>query len=105
MFLRNYYVDSNKLVYKFYKYCKKYKPKNINSLQFTKNKLSTYLNIPSYIESFFDQLLIELKINKKKVINILNDEMQFMSKLEEYLDNSLDSYLSINDEDSSDIDF
>ena len=105
IFLKNYYVNSNQLVYKFYKYCKKYKPKNINSLLFTKNKLSTYLSIPSYIESFFDQLLIELKINKKKVINILNDEMQFMSKLEEYLDNSLDNYLSINDEGSSDIDF
>lgn len=96
---RNYiydkYLSNHNMIYKYYVYCKKNKPKDMNSILYTIemiHKNDKLTKLPGYVTVFFNDLLKMAKNKHKKdeLMNILNNENVFLEMLDEYLNDMLD---------------
>ena len=99
------YTEHHELIYKFYKHCYKNKPKNKNSVSYTREKLSNkYHKLPQYILDFFYDISKELEIcgnDKTKINNVLvkiNDKEIFINNINVYLEKNIDSFLEMNED-------
>ena len=96
------YSEHHDLVYKFYKYCYKNKPKNKSSIKYTMEKLDKTL--PQYILDYFYDINKELEIcgqDKNKIDCVLikvNDKELFINNLNIYLEKNIDIFLEMNDD-------
>ena len=97
------YNEHHELIYKFYKYCYKNKPKNKNSINYTMEKLNDYEKLPQYVSDFFYDISKELEIcenNKNKIDKVLikiNEKEIFINNLNVYLEKNIDSFLEMNE--------
>ena len=99
------YSEHHELIYKFYKYCSKNKPKNQNSISFTMEELNKYEKLPQYISDYFYDISKELEIygnNKIKIKYVLEDKVNnielFINKLNIYLQKNVDIFLEMNED-------
>jgi hypothetical protein len=105
------YSEYHELVYKFYNYCYKNKPKNKNSITHTMDELNTYKTLPEYIRNFFYDISKELdkceknKIKIDRVLISVNDKDIFIKNLNNYLEKSIDSFLGMNEDDNEIVDY
>jgi len=105
------YTNNNELIYNFYQYCYKNKPKNKSSINYTIENLNKYSNLPKYIYDFFNLINAEIEacdddISKiKKVMNKVNDKELFNNKLNICLEKGIDEFLEMNVDDDTIIDY
>ena len=98
------YTEHHELIYKFYKYCYKNKPKNKNSINFTMEELNKYEKLPQYISDYFYDISKELeicgndKIKIERVLIKVNDMELFINNLNIYLEKNVDIFLEMNDD-------
>lgn len=100
------YLDYHELVYDFYNYCCKTKPKNKSSINYTIEQLDKYNKLPCYISNYFYDISKKIDScnkNRKMIENVLssvNNKELFISTLNTYLEKNIDIYLEMNiDED------
>jgi hypothetical protein len=98
------YSERHELIYKFYKYCYKNKPKNKNSINYTMEELNNkYPNHPQYISDCFYDINKELeicgndKIKIERVLIKVNDKELFINNLNIYLEKNVDIFLEMNE--------
>jgi hypothetical protein len=98
------YSEHHEVIYKFYKYCCKNKPKNKNSINFTIEELNKYEKLPQYISDYFYDIYKEIEICRNDKIKIqqvlikVNDNELFVNNLNIYLEKNIDIFLEMNED-------
>uniref|UniRef100_A0A6C0H820 Competence protein CoiA nuclease-like domain-containing protein n=1 Tax=viral metagenome TaxID=1070528 RepID=A0A6C0H820_9ZZZZ len=103
------YTSKHNIIYQFYQYCKNNKPNDLkqNSISYTYEKITKYINIPKYIEDYFYDINKEIYIckeNKKSkqyiedIFNKINNQELFLNDINNYLIKSINIFLNINEE-------
>lgn len=97
-FLVDKYSKEHIKFFNLYNFCKNNKPKDKNSISFTIDNLNEYTKLPNYIFCFFDNISTKiLESNnikeREKILDVVNNEELFLSKLNEKLIISIDSFL------------
>ena len=105
-YLINEYSSKHNIIYQFYQYYKNNKPidNKKNSIEYTYEKISTY-KIPQYIIEYFYDINKDIEKCKKEkqtekyiqdnILNKINNLELFLNNINEYLENSINKYLNI----------
>lgn len=116
-FIFNEYSENHKLIYYFYCYCKKNKPENKNSIEYTYDKIieenasRTYSEIPKYVEYYFydtNENIKKCNKDKNKINDIMlkfNESESFVDSINEYLIDAINDYIENETTNDGDTDF
>lgn len=110
------YSEFNIDIYKFFNYYRKdiNKPSNINSFEYTYNKLKeieskngvkklVYGQLPDYYKMFFNDTNIKFKTNKQYGKNIADNEEFFNNEINKTLKENINKFLEINNKEECEI--